>query len=243
MQRALPRLVQPELLDELPESDPSAVHSRRDLRRINWWMGNAAKAAHALQREPASPAPRKVVELGAGDGTFFVRVAQLLGPGWRGSQVLLLDRQDLIASETRRLLRELGWQVETVQCDVFEGLQRAAQECDIVLANLFLHHFSDARLKELFRLASGQTWLFVAVEPRRSVQSLLFSRMLWLIGCNRVTRHDAVVSVQAGFRGKELSSLWPQEPGWSLHESRSGRVSHLFVARKNLERRVAQSTR
>ena len=47
--RALPmnRIVQPELLDELPPDDPRAMRSRRDLRRINAWMRNhAIMAAH-----------------------------------------------------------------------------------------------------------------------------------------------------------------------------------------------------
>ena len=34
------RLVQPELLDSLPPDDPRARGSRRDLRRVNWWMGH-----------------------------------------------------------------------------------------------------------------------------------------------------------------------------------------------------------
>src|ERR1035441_6973362 len=35
------RCLKPELLDELPRDDPSAVQSRRDLLRVNAWMGNA----------------------------------------------------------------------------------------------------------------------------------------------------------------------------------------------------------
>src|SRR5205807_1540346 len=81
---ALPRQLRPELLDQLPETDPGAIRSRRDLRRVNWHMGNAKKAAGAIQSEFAQSGPRKLVELGAGDGTFFLRVAQLLGPGWKG---------------------------------------------------------------------------------------------------------------------------------------------------------------
>src|SRR3954469_16731047 len=34
------RRVEPETLDHLPETDPQAVRSRRDLRRVNRVMGN-----------------------------------------------------------------------------------------------------------------------------------------------------------------------------------------------------------
>jgi SAM-dependent methyltransferase len=227
------RLIQPELLDHLPETDPSAVRSRRDLRRINWWMGNARKAARAIKANSVQTGPKKFVELGAGDGTFLLRVARLLGPGWKGSHAMLLDRQDLVSSGTRTSLEQLGWQVQTLQADIFEALPLLQEHYDVMLANLFLHHFPASPLQELLRLAAAHSSLLVAVEPRRSVQSLLMSRLLWLIGCNYVTRHDAIVSVRAGFRGDELSSLWPREAGWDCRESGTGLFSHVFVARRN----------
>jgi hypothetical protein len=73
---------------------------------------------------------------------------------------------------------------------------------------------------------------FVAVEPRRSARGLLFSRLLGFIGCNRVTRHDAPISVRAGFAGQELSQLWPTGRDWSLQERPAGWFSHLFVAQR-----------
>ena len=53
-----------------------------------------------------------------------------------------------------------------------------------------------------------------------------------MIGCNAVTRHDAAVSVRAGFLGNELSALWPDQKNWQLTERRTGLFSHLFVAQK-----------
>ena len=43
---------------------------------------------------------------------------------------------------------------------------------------------------------------------------------------------EAVVSARAGFRGKELSALWPTEGHWELHEQAVGLFSHCFVARR-----------
>ena len=68
-----------------------------------------------------------------------------------------------------------------------------------------------ARLAELLRLISQRAKLFIALEPRRARWPLFCSRLLWAIGCNDVTRHDAVVSVRAGFNGKEISALWPDK--------------------------------
>ena len=46
---ALPREVPPEVLDELPEDDPRAVASRRDLRRVHRAMGSRAILLRALR--------------------------------------------------------------------------------------------------------------------------------------------------------------------------------------------------
>jgi hypothetical protein len=61
---------------------------------------------------------------------------------------------------------------------------------------------------------------------------VLTTRLLWGIGCNSVTRHDARVSVRAGFRDQELSALWPAQSGFELAEFSGGYASHLFVAVK-----------
>jgi hypothetical protein len=74
--------------------------------------------------------------------------------------------------------------------------------------------------------------VFVACEPRRSRTALVGSHLLGLIGCNDVTRHDAVASVVAGFHGRELSMLWPQSTAWTLDEGPRGLFSHLLVARR-----------
>jgi hypothetical protein len=67
--------------------------------------------------------------------------------------------------------------------------------------------------------------------------------LLGLIGCNDVTRHDAIVSVRAGFRNQELTGLWPDRAVWTLQEHAYGLFSHYFVAiRRDGDRAAAQLT-
>jgi hypothetical protein len=54
--------------------------------------------------------------------------------------------------------------------------------------------------------------------------------LLRVIGCNSVTRHDAHVSMIAGFQGKELTMLWPANSGFQIDENEAGFASHLFMA-------------
>src|SRR4029077_11259442 len=100
------------------------------------------------------------------------------------------------------------------------------------IANLFLHHFEGQRLSTLLRGASTRTRWFAACEPRRSPGALAAASLLGFIGCNRVTVHDARISVRAGFRDRELSAFWPGGHEWALEEWQAGRFTHGFVARR-----------
>lgn len=231
------RVVEPELLDDLPPTDSQAIGSRADLRRVNFLMGHLGILSRALLRQLDDPLirarPLRLVELGAGDGTLLLRLARRLEPLGVTAEVTLLDRQNLVSSETRRAFTALNWTVESVATDVFAWLEQPSPAVDVMLTNLFLHHFHDKRLGTLLRLAAARMHLFLACEPRRSPLALTACRLLPLIGCNRVTRHDAAVSVRAGFTGHELTALWPAETQWQLSERPAGLFSHCFVAKRN----------
>lgn len=218
------RRLEPEWLDELPAEDPRARRSRSDLRRVNAIMGNARIVAGALEASP-----RTLVDLGAGDGGFALRLARALATP--PERVTLVDRQQIVSTQTLRAFEAMGTRVEMAQRDVFDWLERAPTGTDAIVANLFLHHFADEPLARLLSLAARRTSLFVACEPRRSSFALAGARLLGAIGCNDVTRHDAAVSVRAGFRDRELSRLWPVD-AWTLREEKRGGFSHLFAARR-----------
>jgi hypothetical protein len=225
------RTVEPEWLDELPPNDPRAVGSRRDLQRLNRIMGHAGTLSSLLHARKNRPAPKRIVELGSGDGTLMLKLARRLAPAWQQVEVVLLDGKDAVADDTRRRIEALGWKIEIVAADVFEFLKKPANPpADLMLANLFLHHFSEPQLEMLFRLAAARTKLFAACEPRRALVPLVFSRLVAFIGCNAVTRRDAPLSVRAGFAGRELSALWPADYCWQLREGAAHLFTHTFFA-------------
>jgi len=227
------RWVGPELLDHLPAHDPGAVHSRRDLVCVNALMGHAATMARGLMRHSANERPRIVLDIGSGDGAFMLRVARRLAPHWPDCRLILLDRQRIVSDETRAVFASLRWTVEVVAADVFDFLDSSAcPKADIAVANLFLHHFRDEPLSRLLSLIAQRTPLFLACEPRRGGMARVGSRLLWAMGCNRVTLHDAAASVRAGFRGGELAALWPRSPTWDVQDRAAGLFSQTFVAHR-----------
>jgi hypothetical protein len=231
----MPRRVEPELLDTLPADDPRAMRSRRDLRRVNRLMGTQAVIGDALDSIMQNNEQAHLVELGSGDGTLLLRLARSRAKRWPKVQLDLLDMQPVVRSETLTDFRSLGWDAQIIGADAFDwfaqtGNGDAAMRAPIVVANLFVHHFDGGRLQALLNGIAACAQAFVCCEPRRSRLALSGSRLLGAIGCNDVTRHDAVISVRAGFKGRELSELWPDRDAWTLLESRAGAFCHRFVA-------------
>lgn len=223
----LTRLVEPELLDELPTTDPRAVASRKDLRWLNAIMFHDWIIRSLLLRN--IEAPRRILDLGAGDGAFMLRVARRLSPHWPGVEVTLLDRQDLLKPNVRAGFEALGWRIRAEVADIFTFSASSVEApFDLVTANLFLHHFSFGQLRYLLAQIAAYGRVFAALEPRRTGMSLHAARALWLARCSTVTCHDAVASVRAGFRDREISDLWPVD-NFALAENGIG-FTQYFLA-------------
>jgi O-methyltransferase domain len=220
------RVLMPEILDVLSPDDPRAQRSRRDLVLINAVMCQSRIMAGALS---SFPAPKLIADLGGGDGRFMLGVAKRLSKRWPGVTVMVADRRAIVSVETRACFARLGWRCESLTGDVLETLPLIRP--DIVTANLFLHHLDDTALTRLLALAARHARGFAACEPRRSALGLLGAHMVFALAANDVTRHDAVTSVRAGFREREISPLWPEgAPNWRLSEHAVFPFTHLFKA-------------
>lgn len=240
------RIVAPEALDGLDASDPLAVRSRRDLRRVHRVMGTRSIVSRAF-RAACDDRPRTsklhVLELGAGDGSVMLGVARALAGEWPDVRLTLLDRQDVVSSETLRGYASVGWSVNVCVLDALEwargdaeqdlGFPEGGGRWDVVIVNLFLHHFEGAELASLVQKIGNSADRFIACEPRRSKLALIGSHLIGLTGAGPVTREDAVLSVHAGFCGHEISACWPDTlAAWEANEYGAGLFSQCFVARR-----------
>lgn len=200
------RIVEPEWLDQLPPSDPAAEHSRRDLRWLNRRLGTAAwfraqLAAHARPSE-------RILELGAGEGELLSALRQ----------------PDRALAGLDRVPAPPGWADAWHACDVFSFDGWA--DYPVVLANLFLHHFTAGHLATLGAHLRSHARLLVFSEPaRRRRYQWLFALACRLEGAHAVTRHDGHVSIAAGFLDDELPlalGLSPAHWQWRVHVTALG---------------------
>ncbi len=238
----MPRVVAAETLDGLREDDPAAMRSRRDLRRVHRAMGTRAIVLRALRDWPMLlqiNAPLRILELGAGDGSLMLGVARALAGTWPPVALTLLDRQKLVERATVERYAAVGWTASSHIVDVLDWIASAEEASrerehgpwDLIIANLFLHHFEGNQLATLLASIASQARCFFACEPRRAWLPLAGSHLIGAIGANAVTREDAVLSVHAGFRDAELTAMWPRHSnGWKLTEYPAGLFSHCFRA-------------
>lgn len=209
-----PRVVKPEILDHLAADDPEAVRSRRDLRRINFLMGNERWICRTVRRFPEA-ASRGIVELGAGDGVLAGKLAEM----FPGAPVTACD----LAPRPAALHPRVRWR----QGDLLAGGPEAGG--GVLVANLFMHHFEGESLHILGRLCAGFEVL-VFNEPDRALLPHALGFLLWPL-VNRVTRHDMHVSIRGGFAAGEWLPLLGPEPGqWRIRETSTWRGARRVVA-------------
>jgi hypothetical protein len=228
------RIVEPEWLDRLAPADPRAQRSRRDIQRLNRLIGHDRLVAKALKRAFGNHPPNEIVDLGAGNGRFFLPIARRLDTTWTNRRLILVDSADGFDPDIAEQFRRAGWNAKVEIFDALEWLRGLnGRRIGAVIGNHFFHQMHDSTLSEMFAHLSKSADAVIAAEPRRGAIPLLASHFVWLFGCASVTRYDAPVSFRAGFAGQELSALWPDKKNWELTERPAGWLSHLFVARRN----------
>jgi SAM-dependent methyltransferase len=229
---ALRRQVVPEELDDLKPEDPRAQRSRRDLQRIHRAMRSVAILRGALARLRLRTPPRRIIELGSGDGTLVLRLARRLHPAWRTVELHLLDREPAVPRAIVAAYGELDWRPSILCQDALAwSRERNGARYDLCLVSLFLHHFAAPELRALLAGIAARCDAVVACEPERGRFALLFSHFVGVLGANAITRGDAVKSVHAGFAGREIAAAWPlPADDWWLQEFRAWPFSHCFVA-------------
>ena len=185
------RRVRPEILDFLPEDDPEALRNRIDIRRLNMLMGNYRWFARELGRHLSHR--DTVLEVGAGTGelALFLDDKVCRRKGVRMGGLDLCSRPSSWNN---------CWLWHRIDLTLFQDFCHYS----VIIASMIFHQFEIPELRRLGEKLNSHSRLILASETARRrihIHQLILAR---LIGINRVTMHDAKISIEAGFVGEEL---------------------------------------
>ena len=206
------RQIKSEILDELDAKDPQARRSRQDLRRINLFMGNTRWIREEIQQlTNQTDTKLNIIEIGSGDGYFLESLKHIKGLNLKG--VDLQPKPKSISSE-----------IEWIQEDVLEisDLPQNNSDPTAVICNLILHHFTDDQLFKLGKLISKANHIIINEPSRRLIPLLMGYLAFPLLG--KVTRHDMIISIRAGFRDRELLKFFPSKNCLMIKETLRGGI-------------------
>lgn len=210
------RVLQPELLDTLPQDDPAAIRAREEMLQVNGIMGNHRWIERMVRRHREDG--WRITELGAGDGALSLR---LLNSGCCTEATL--HAFDL-APRPQHWPAAAHWTCGDV-------LAQALPDSEIVIANLFLHHFTTEQLRLLGARLSPVTRLIVAAEPaRRWIYSVMGRLFCELAELNYVQRFDMQASIRAGFHGQELQLALGLGDEWQVQAHEHPMGGYRFLA-------------
>ncbi len=201
------RRVRSEILDTLPEDDPEAIQNRIDIRRLNILMGNDRWFARELGRLLSHR--DSVLEIGAGTGELALflddEVLHRKGVGIGGLDLC-----------SRPSSWKNAWPWHRIDLTVFEDFCHYS----VVIASMIFHQFEIPALQRLGEKLDSSSRLILASETARRRVHIHQLMLAKLIGINRITSHDARVSIEAGFVGEELPlflGLSPKRWSWTCN--------------------------
>jgi ubiquinone/menaquinone biosynthesis C-methylase UbiE len=217
------RTIARELMDEPVDDVDELAGNLRDIMFANARLGGTAPVVRAIRRLGA----RRVLDVGSGAGD--VPLALVRDGERRGVQVHVtcLDVSDQMLAIARRATAEHP-ALAFVRADG-ESLPYGDGAFDAVTCTLALHHFEPdgarALLRELRRVARLSP---VVCDLRRSVIAFAATWLWSRTSRNRLTRHDAPLSVRRAYTPGEALAL-ARDAGWRAPRVRQERFFRMTL--------------
>jgi hypothetical protein len=205
---ALPRRLQPEVMDQ-PGLDPGRHRQAlRGLGRINFWSGSASilwPPLAALAR--ATSRPVRVLDLATGGGDVPIRLGRRARRAGLPISVDGCDVSPVAVEHAKRQAERDGAGVSFFVADALAG--ELPSGYDAVVCSLFLHHLTEDQAVGLLRRMAAAAGLLVLVNDLvRSRAGLLLARVgTRLLSRSPVVHVDGPRSVEGAFTIAEAKEL------------------------------------
>lgn len=196
-----------EIMDDLEMRGEELEKTLLDLDKVNRWLGGneiTLEGVEKLLKSCCYTRPIKIIDVGCGNGTILKEVAELGRKRGDRLELLGIDANAHAMDIARKNLSGYP-EVSFKAMDVFSE-DFKAQEADIILCTLTLHHFSDEQIVDLMKVFTSMAGLGVVVNDlRRSKMAYyLFQLFCFVFGIRKINRKDGLTSILRSFKKADL---------------------------------------
>jgi ubiquinone/menaquinone biosynthesis C-methylase UbiE len=200
----------PELMDDLTAGGLAMDRTLNELDVINRWLGGNNVTIDGLSKLLSTTdrsRPLVITDIGCGSGEMTSLIAQWGQKAGRDLKLIGIDANPHIirfAKEKCRTQSNISFEVMNVLEPEF-----TRQRSDVVVATLFMHHFTNHQLIGLFRILMNQSRIgFIVNDIHRHPIALHSIRWLTaLFSKSQMVKNDAPLSVRRAFTRRDLETI------------------------------------
>lgn len=198
-----------EIMDDLSMEGELLRKTLNQIAAINKWLGGnkaTLDGLHTLLQAKQTGSQISIIDMGCGSGDMLRAVADYGRKNKLNLKLTGIDANTFTVNYARQLSVNYP-EISYIKMDVFDVVF-SGMEFDIVLATLFLHHFTNEDIEHLLNglIKKAGTGIVINDLHRCRTAYFLF-KLISLFISNPMVRHDGAISVLRGFRKKELIEI------------------------------------
>jgi len=202
----LKRSHQEEMLDDLAASGPEIDQNLRELAFINKWLGGYRPIFRGLEHlNKLTPQQKhyKIADIGCGGGDVLKAIHDQFKDRFQ-CEFHGFDANPAILDYAKAYFQQAHYH----ECNVVHD-PASIQNFDVVIMNLFAHHFDEHTLDQLVVNLKSQNnkWLIINDLHRHYVPYYLILFATQLLSNSSMVKNDAPLSVLRGFKKHELARI------------------------------------
>lgn len=197
-------------MDDLNFHDKVVFQTLRELDFINQWLGGNAVTLNAIEKvwtEIPKEQSISIADLGCGSGEMLRLIARKASHQNKNIRLTGIDANPHIVEYAKNHSDNFT-HVKFEALNIFSNEFRSLN-FDVVIATLFLHHFSDEELINFFSSLKKQARIGIIVNDihRHPFAYYSIKWLTYLFSKSSMVKFDAPLSVLRSFTRSELKSI------------------------------------